>query len=319
MFPKTGHASSPAKCKTVISEHHAAVSHKIADKSHSVNVRRGRSTYRVVTETVDRSGGIAEKCIAPSALSLRERGVQGHILCHERKEVATKLIPSDRLDVTPMPNKTLRMHQKTGTIQAWNSSCSSVRTKINVPNKTSAAKDANLMDANQFLPFMPNLDLVAIGLDTLTEAQSRIKSCEACNPAAKRYFNALLDQVTSRTNQPVDYILMAPAVCTCGAEVTEHTLVDFDSPSPASDAFYFDAPLEQTDIVMIDEEILSEAEHFVEGCECCCSESAEYAFDQILDSLTGCDPTKTDYIMTRPAKCPRCHNEVTEKSLVLPV
>jgi hypothetical protein len=80
-------------------------------------------------------------------------------------------------------------------------------------------------------------------------------------------------------------------------------------------------PLEETNIVLVDETLLAEAEGWIESCEQCSesSESAEYSFDQILDSVTGCDPAQTDYLMYRVARCPRCYSDITEKTLVRPV
>jgi hypothetical protein len=48
------------------------------------------------------------------------------------------------------------------------------------------------------------------------------------------------------------------------------------------------------------------------GCEAC-SEDAEIPFDNILDQVTGCAPSVTDYIMEVPAKCPRCFREILKK------
>jgi len=37
----------------------------------------------------------------------------------------------------------------------------------------------------------------------------------------------------------------------------------------------------------------------IAGCEAC-SEDAEIPFDNILDRLTGCDPSVTDYVLEVP-------------------
>jgi hypothetical protein len=177
------------------------------------------------------------------------------------------------------------------------------------------------MDANRFLPLIPKLEMVAIGLDTLTEAQSRIIACEGCDPDANRPFSAVLDEVTDRMDLAADYILMGAVTCSnCASEITERTLVVFASSAEPGSAMpkYFDPPLEETDIVLIDDPVISEAESFVQACEGC-SEEAEFAFDQIVDSITGCDPARTDYIMARNAQCPRCRGGIAEKTLVLPV
>jgi hypothetical protein len=54
----------------------------------------------------------------------------------------------------------------------------------------------------------------------------------------------------------------------------------------------------------------------VVACECCAT-GAGISFDYVLDAVTGCDPGITEYVMSHPAKCPRCSGEVTEKTLVI--
>ena len=83
------------------------------------------------------------------------------------------------------------------------------------------------------------------------------------------------------------------------------------------DRKYFDTPIEDTNVVLVDENILNQAEKWITACEQC-SDNAEISFDQLLDSLTGCDPTTTDYLMCRAAKCPCCYGAVTERTLVIP-
>ena len=45
---------------------------------------------------------------------------------------------------------------------------------------------------------------------------------------------------------------------------------------------------------------------------------AESPFDVILDRITGSDPSATDYVLESPAKCPNCHRDVLEKTLIEP-
>jgi hypothetical protein len=47
-----------------------------------------------------------------------------------------------------------------------------------------------------------------------------------------------------------------------------------------------------------------------------CVEDAELPFENILDRLTGSDPTVTDYVLEVPARCLQCGAEITEKTLV---
>jgi hypothetical protein len=49
-----------------------------------------------------------------------------------------------------------------------------------------------------------------------------------------------------------------------------------------------------------------------------CNEDAEIPFDNILDRLTGSDPSVTDYVLEVPARCLQCGTEITEKTLVEP-
>jgi hypothetical protein len=71
--------------------------------------------------------------------------------------------------------------------------------------------------------------------------------------------------------------------------------------------------------VLVDSVTLRQAERLIESCEQCNEEGAEIPFDNILDRVTGSDPTVTDYILEAPAKCPNCRREVLEKMLVEPV
>ena len=79
---------------------------------------------------------------------------------------------------------------------------------------------------------------------------------------------------------------------------------------------YFGAPIEETNIVLVDEDILSKAEKWILACDQC-SNIAELSFEQLLDSITGCNPSTTDYLMRRTVRCPCCNREVAEKSLIL--
>ena len=50
----------------------------------------------------------------------------------------------------------------------------------------------------------------------------------------------------------------------------------------------------------------------ITGCEAC-SENAEIPFDNILDRLTGSDPSVTDYVLEVPTRC--LHAAINEKTL----
>jgi hypothetical protein len=46
------------------------------------------------------------------------------------------------------------------------------------------------------------------------------------------------------------------------------------------------------------------------------SEDAELPFENILDRLTGSDPSVTDYVLEVSARCLLCGAEINEKTLV---
>jgi len=62
--------------------------------------------------------------------------------------------------------------------------------------------------------------------------------------------------------------------------------------------------------VLIDGATVCAAERQIDSCEACAPDEAETPFDYILDSITGCEPESTDYVLEKPAKCPRCSGEV---------
>jgi hypothetical protein len=81
---------------------------------------------------------------------------------------------------------------------------------------------------------------------------------------------------------------------------------------------FFDPTPEQQNVVLVDAATLRKAERLIESCESCNQEGAEIPFDNILDRVTGSDPSVTDYILEQRAKCPSCHCEIFEKTLIEP-
>src|SRR5262245_62103072 len=63
---------------------------------------------------------------------------------------------------------------------------------------------------------------------------------------------------------------------------------------------FFDPTPEQQNVVLIDAATLREAERLIESCEHCNPDGAEIPFDNILDRVTGSDPSATDYILDEP-------------------
>jgi hypothetical protein len=130
----------------------------------------------------------------------------------------------------------------------------------------------------------------------------------------------LVTELLSPVNPVTEYILCAPARCpSCAERIIEGTLVRCvgeDADDVEIIDREFDPTLEDADVVLVDERVLREAQGFVAGCGQCIP-SAEMTFDYILDEVTGCDPTSTEYVLCHPAKCPRCAREITEKTLVV--
>ena len=81
---------------------------------------------------------------------------------------------------------------------------------------------------------------------------------------------------------------------------------------------FFDPTPEEQQVVLIDAEISREAARLIESCESCNPDGAEIPFDNILDRVTGSDPSVTDYVLESPAKCPNCRCEILEKTLIEP-
>jgi hypothetical protein len=81
---------------------------------------------------------------------------------------------------------------------------------------------------------------------------------------------------------------------------------------------FFDPTPEEQNVVLIAGAKLREAERLIESFESCNLDGAEIPFDNILDRLTGSDPSVTDYVLESGAKCPSCRCEIFEKTLVDP-
>jgi len=77
----------------------------------------------------------------------------------------------------------------------------------------------------------------------------------------------------------------------------------------------FDPTPEQHRVVLIDAATLHKAQRMITGCEAC-SENAEIPSDNILDRLTGSDPSVTDYGLEMSARCLQCGAQINDKTLV---
>src|SRR6516165_4058561 len=81
---------------------------------------------------------------------------------------------------------------------------------------------------------------------------------------------------------------------------------------------FYDPTPEQQVTVLIDSATLRKADRLIESCEQCNEEGAEIPFDNVLDRVTGSDPSVTDYILEAPAKCPNCRGDILKKTLIEP-
>jgi len=79
---------------------------------------------------------------------------------------------------------------------------------------------------------------------------------------------------------------------------------------------FFDPTPEQQNVVLIDAATLHRAQHMIAGCEACSEEAAELPFENVLDRLTGSDPSITNYALEVAARCLQCGASITEKTLV---
>jgi hypothetical protein len=78
---------------------------------------------------------------------------------------------------------------------------------------------------------------------------------------------------------------------------------------------FFDPIPEQQNFVLVDAATLQKAQRMISGCEASCDD-AEIPFDNILDLLTGSDPSVTDYVLEVPARCLQCGATINEKTLI---
>jgi hypothetical protein len=86
----------------------------------------------------------------------------------------------------------------------------------------------------------------------------------------------------------------------CKIGISDKCPSDSENPS-AMPRDFFDPTPEQQNVILIDAATLRKAERLIESCEHCNPEGAEIPFDNILDRVTGSDPSVTDYILEQPA------------------
>jgi hypothetical protein len=76
---------------------------------------------------------------------------------------------------------------------------------------------------------------------------------------------------------------------------------------------FFDPTPEQQNVILSNPATLREAEKLIVACEACNPEDAQIPFDNVLDRVTGSDPSVTDYILEEPAKCPNCRERFSKR------
>jgi hypothetical protein len=162
-------------------------------------------------------------------------------------------------------------------------------------------------------------EILVVGRHSVRNALRRISSCELCNPLASTLFKSVLDEVLDRSSGATNYFIDERATCpSCARPIIQSTFVDFVAASDLdSQETAFNPPFEETNIVLVNESQLREAQACIIACESC-SDGAEISFDYLLDAVSGCDPSTTEYLMPHPVHCPRCFRKVTEKTLVVP-
>jgi hypothetical protein len=75
-------------------------------------------------------------------------------------------------------------------------------------------------------------------------------------------------------------------------------------------------PVSSPNAFVIEEQLLLAASSYIDACEYCCSDLSLTRFIYILDELTGQDPTNTQYLLSRPVRCPQCNQPISEKTFV---
>ncbi len=169
-------------------------------------------------------------------------------------------------------------------------------------------------------PVIRGVELVTVGEASILKAQARVIACQECSPAVSRSFSSILTEVLGATSPVTEYVMCAQAHCpNCGQLIEENTLVrcegERDEPT-ATGCKEYEPVWEDTDVILVDQAVLAQAQAFITGCEQCVP-YAEMTFDYILDEVTHRDPATTEYVLCRAARCPRCSGEVTEKTFII--
>jgi hypothetical protein len=71
------------------------------------------------------------------------------------------------------------------------------------------------------------------------------------------------------------------------------------------------------ELVTVDSVTLKKAKQRIQSCEHCHPHNAEIPFNWLLTEVTG-RRGAVEFVLTEPARCPNCKNEITQKTLVEP-
>jgi len=162
------------------------------------------------------------------------------------------------------------------------------------------------------------IEIVAVGQRSICKALARVVACQGCTPSVSRSFGSVLVEVLADENPAAEYLMSDPAHCpNCSRPMFENTLVRCAGECDESVEVVreYEPDWEETNLVLVDETVLAQAESCLSGCEHCVADT-ETTFDYILDTVTDFDPSMTEYVLCSPAKCPRCGHDVTEKTFV---
>jgi hypothetical protein len=164
-----------------------------------------------------------------------------------------------------------------------------------------------------------NVEIVAVGQRSIFKAMGQVVACQGCTSSVSRSFGAILVEVAGGAKPSTEYVMSEPAHCPeCSRPIFENTLVrcEGEEEDQAIDHIReFEPDWEDTNVILVDETRLAQAEACLSGCEHCVA-NTETTFDYILDAVTKSDPGVTEYLLCSPAKCPRCGHDVTEKTFV---
>jgi hypothetical protein len=161
--------------------------------------------------------------------------------------------------------------------------------------------------------------LVAVGDASVEKALARVVACQGCTAVITRPFGLVLAETLGHSNMAIEYVMSEPAFCpNCSRPMFENTFVRCEGEQDdcrVEAIREYEPNWEETNVVLIDETLIAQAEACISGCEHCVA-NTETTFDYVLDAVTQLDPSFTEYVLCGPAKCPRCGHDVTEKTFV---